>query len=82
MSQREVLVTVVTNNHNYGWFLCNAIDSALNQTYHNVEVIVVNDGDKAAVENASRFPHFPRTATAGIDLTYAPVSKLLLETIT
>lgn len=41
-----------------------------------------NDGDKAAVENASRFPHFPRTATAGSNLTYAPVSKLLLETIT
>jgi putative transposase len=40
-----------------------------------------NDGDKAALENASRFPHFPRTATAGSDLTYAPVSKLLLETI-
>ena len=41
-----------------------------------------NDGDKAALENASRFPHSHRTATAGSDLTYAPVSKLLLETIT
>jgi putative transposase len=41
-----------------------------------------NDGDKAALENASRFPHFPRTATAGSDLTYSPVSKLLLEIIT
>jgi putative transposase len=41
-----------------------------------------NDGDRAALENAARFPHFPRTATAGGDLTCAPVSKLLLETIT
>jgi hypothetical protein len=41
-----------------------------------------NDGDKAALENASRFPHSHREATAGSDLTYAPVSKLLLETIT
>jgi putative transposase len=41
-----------------------------------------NDGDKAALENASRLPHFPRTAAAGRDLTYAPVSSLLLETIT
>jgi putative transposase len=41
-----------------------------------------NDGDKTALENAARFPHFPRTATAGGDLNYAPVSSLLLETIT
>lgn len=41
-----------------------------------------NDGDKAALENASRFPHSPRTTTAGSDLTYAPVSKLLLQTVT
>ena len=40
-----------------------------------------NDGDKAALENASRLPHSPRTATCS-DLTYALVSKLLLETIT
>jgi len=41
-----------------------------------------NDGDKAALENASRSPHSHRTAAAGSDLTYAPVSSLLLETIT
>ena len=40
-----------------------------------------NDGDKAALENASRSPHSHRTAAAGSDLTYAPVSSLLLETI-
>ena len=41
-----------------------------------------NDGDKAALENASRLPHFHRTATAGSNLTQVPVSSLLLETIT
>ena len=38
------LVTVLINNHNYGRFLRQAIDSAINQTYQQVEVIVVDDG--------------------------------------
>jgi glycosyltransferase involved in cell wall biosynthesis len=38
------LVTVLINNYNYGRFLEDAIDSALNQTYRNLEVIVVDDG--------------------------------------
>ena len=38
------LVTILINNYNYGRFLRDAIDSALNQTYPNTEVIVVDDG--------------------------------------
>jgi len=38
------LVSILINNYNYGQFLEEAIDSALNQTYDNVEVIVVDDG--------------------------------------
>jgi glycosyltransferase involved in cell wall biosynthesis len=38
------LVTILINNYNYGRFLADAIDSALNQTYRNLEVIVVDDG--------------------------------------
>lgn len=38
------LVTVLINNYNYGRFLGEAIESALNQTYPNVEVVVVDDG--------------------------------------
>ena len=38
------LVSIIINNYNYGQFLRDAIDSALNQTYSQVEVIVVDDG--------------------------------------
>jgi glycosyltransferase involved in cell wall biosynthesis len=38
------LVSVIINNYNYGYFLHEAIDSALNQTYSHSEVIVVDDG--------------------------------------
>ena len=41
-----------------------------------------NGGDKTALENVSRLPHFHRTATAAGDLTNAPVSSLLPETVT
>ena len=38
------LVSIIINNYNYGQFLQEAIDSALNQTYLNTEVVVVDDG--------------------------------------
>jgi len=38
------LVSIIINNYNYGVHLQEAIDGALNQTYKNVEVIVVDDG--------------------------------------
>ncbi|MDL1957557.1 MAG: glycosyltransferase, partial [Candidatus Desulfofervidus auxilii] len=37
------LVSIIITNYNYGQFLEQAIESALNQTYSNIEVIVIDD---------------------------------------
>lgn len=44
MNQTQPLVSVLINNYNYDRYLATAIDSALNQTYSPIEVIVVDDG--------------------------------------
>ena len=38
------LVSIIINNYNYGRFLKDCIESALNQTYPDTKVIVVDDG--------------------------------------
>ncbi|WP_019507443.1 glycosyltransferase [Pleurocapsa sp. PCC 7319] len=38
------LVSIVINNYNYGSFIAKAIDSAINQSYSPIEIIVVDDG--------------------------------------
>ncbi len=43
-SDDNPLVAIIINNYNYGRFLRDAIDSALNQNSPNTEVIVVDDG--------------------------------------
>ena len=40
----NILVSIIINNYNYDRFLAEAIDSALNQSYDKIEVIVVDDG--------------------------------------
>ena len=40
----NILVSIIINNYNYDRFLAEAIDSALNQSYEQIEVIVVDDG--------------------------------------
>jgi glycosyltransferase involved in cell wall biosynthesis len=45
MSQiKNPKVTVLINNYNYGRYLDKAIESALQQTYKNTEILVVDDG--------------------------------------
>jgi glycosyltransferase involved in cell wall biosynthesis len=43
-AQPQPLVSVLITNYNYAHYLKEAIDSALNQTYPYLEVIVVDDG--------------------------------------
>ncbi|MBB4823651.1 glycosyltransferase involved in cell wall biosynthesis [Sporosarcina luteola] len=40
----ETLVSVVLTNYNYNQYLHEAIDSVLNQTYENFELVIVDDG--------------------------------------
>jgi glycosyltransferase involved in cell wall biosynthesis len=50
------LVTIVVLCHNYGRFLSEAIDSALAQTYPNVEILVIDDGSTDdSLEVAQRY---------------------------
>ena len=39
-----IKVSVVVTAHNYGMYLCQCIDSVINQRFDNYEIIVVNDG--------------------------------------
>lgn len=45
------MVSIIINNYNYGRFLTEAIDSALQQNYSPIEVIVVDDG---SIDNSSK----------------------------
>lgn len=42
--KKKPLVSIIINNFNYAGFLTECIDSALNQSYENIEIIVVDDG--------------------------------------
>jgi glycosyltransferase involved in cell wall biosynthesis len=52
MSSFNPLVSIVIPVYNGSDFLGEAIESAINQTYENIEVLVINDGsnDNSATE--------------------------------
>lgn len=44
--KQNPLVSIIITSYNYGRFLRESIDSAINQTYANIEIIAVDDGSK------------------------------------
>ena len=46
MSKIKPLVTVYITNYNYGQFIKKAINSVLNQTFKNYELIIITTGPK------------------------------------
>jgi glycosyltransferase involved in cell wall biosynthesis len=59
------LLSIIVDNYNYGQFLHGAIESALNQTYRPLQVIVVDDG---STDNS-------RAVIAEFDQRIVPVLK-------
>ena len=43
---KDILVSVIVPVYNVEEYLCRCVDSILSQTYHNLEVILVDDGTK------------------------------------
>ena len=43
---KNSLVSIIITCYNYADFIADAIDSALNQTYKNIEIVIVNDASK------------------------------------
>ena len=44
MIKRDTLVTIYITNYNYGKYLQKSIESVLNQTFKNFELIIIDDG--------------------------------------
>ena len=44
------LVTVYITNYNYAKFISKAIESLINQTYNNIELVIIEDGSDTVKE--------------------------------
>lgn len=56
MEKDKIKISIIMASYNYDDFICNAIDSILSQTYHNWELIIVDDGsDDNSVEIIKKY---------------------------
>lgn len=55
------LVTVYITNYNYGHFIKQAIESVLNQSYKNIQLLIIDDGStdnsKSIIESYQQYQH-------------------------
>lgn len=79
------LISVIITNYNYGQYITKAIKSILNQTYRNIELIIINDGstdnsDKIIKELISKYPgrniHYVTRENKGVVYTRNEGMKL------
>jgi len=54
----QPLVTVYITNHNYGSYLKRAIQSVLNQTFKNFELIIIDDGSHILSDQLKAIDYF------------------------
>ena len=51
MIKKDPLVTIYITNYNYGKYLQKSIESVLNQTFKNFELIIIDDGSTDSSKN-------------------------------